>query len=1146
MPANELPVDIEDLITIDATIRVSGYEDIESGDEIDLVVGDKVNFVIEWYVNDDDTDATTGQNNVVINGGDFFRIDLSGPIMQFLGEDHYLTAESETAEDYMPLYMNPSEQTELLGHWAIISTAAGNYIHFVAHDNITQYHGRSGGFYIEGEVGQFDSENEEEIINIGSLEVTFKYGQTPPSELDGVKIVIGKTDATDPTKEISAGTEFQIKNNLYTFTSYVANKTVIFDHIPNGTYELTETVGHYGNYDVESLVLALADEAVTGITIVEGEKGVYTITIDVTEEENGKVIELDATNERSAVRFMLGKKDVNTGSSIGWTSGEFSLFVDGVETVKAERIKYSSLYYFNGLETGVKYEIREVLAPEGGYDKNTLAFAEDLLNNPSLGFTLTLEDGVYYIVFAENDDFVISATNDLLGKGHIVINKYDRETGDLIEGHTTINLKRLNEDGNYEYYRTASFNTTTKILSFSNVIPGTYLIEEHTAAPGYDRHSLVIEEIEGVLEKVEGVGYLVTVTNEGTVELNAYNTKTENGYISINKVDSQSTGTKLPSTFTLTKIFEDGSVDTSFTVMTRTTTEWLNATFVNLPVGIYEIVETAAKSGYDVNSLAFIDLDEENPVPDSLTQDAFELNKYRIVVEAGGVYMLKATNSKTADKGDALSKTAEGKDSEDFDPDGDGTAFETSRYGVIEYTIDVGYDLVLAAAKHNDVAESTYQNVVLYDELSEGQYFDTSAFTVGYEEYYPTDATGTNIYRSGTTVDLINYFEVIHQSADETYAEFKSRIESMVIGGTQKPVIAFSSDNKNLIVNLGTFGSNGLPVATDEDGAITSDAGLSDYLKDKGLNSGEIDAFLKSFGFESDAKGQALGYTFTLKVYAAPSEEEYSNVVDLVSFTKEESALVSGIIVSNVGAHITGEKDKVTITKYTEDSYGSGNQIPLEGVEFKLLKEVTDADTGITSFVDYMVDGALVTATTNSDGEATFEKLPEGKYRIIEVRTVTGYDIDSLVVYDFTGAALEGAEFTLSYELTEQAEMKFDATNDILTGGGEGSGDGGRIPRDPDEPNEPEEPTTEIPDPEVPQGELPEVDIPTVEVPLATLPEEEEIIILPEEIPLAEAPDTGDDSNLALFSFATMLSGSLLAVLACLEIKARKASKNEK
>ncbi len=1113
---------------IDATIEVDGNP-VANNADIELTVGEQVSFVIDWQVANDDQDGNTGLSQIDINGGDYFKIDLSGSVINFLGQDHYLNDESATLEDYMPLYMDPNGDNILLGHWAIISKTNASYIHFVAHDNIEDYYGRSGGFFIEGSVGEFDSEDDEETITIGSTTVTIKYNHTPPGHLEGIKLVFNKTDIDDSSKNLAAYTTLIIENDKYEFTGgYDSDtKAIVFDHIPAGTYTLSETVSYFDSYDLESLLVALvndADDANVKITALED--GKYTIEIIVSEEDNGKTITLNATNKRKGVLLVIGKRDAVSGASIGWgKSGEFVLYdeANNVE-VKQYRIDNQSLYYFKDLKLNTKYEIQEISAPNGGYDKDTLAFLDESMNNQNPGYALVHEDGKYYITFLDLGDYTIIATNAKIEGTQININKLDSVTKEIIAGYTTINLGDPNKTP--PYAGTAGHNADGS-YSFYRVQPGKYFIEEHTAAPGYDRGSLEIFDANGNELKYEGGYYWIEVTGEeeGPIELTAYNTKSEKGYISITKRDEQNPNIRLGGTkFEIQLIadadgnpIEDGWKDG------RTTSAYLDIAFADLQPGTYLITETVAVAGYDINSLQVTD---QNGKSHPTTNNSFEL-----VVKAGDVYQLTATNSKLYVNPDDLSKTALPLGSEEIDLDGDGIE---SRYGLIKYTIDIGYDLVADAAKHDHdaVTTSTYKNILVYDNLSHGQYFDTTKFNILYEEYYPADATGDTVYPSGSSFNLADYFQVEYQVADETKDAFIARIEAYQVGIDQKPVIGFSSDKTSVIINLGTFGANNTPIAIDQNGnAITTDADLTSYLKAKGQNDAQIEDFLKSFGETSDAKSQSLGYTFELFVYAEPSEVAYSNEVLVKGTDKEDSAKVTGIKISELGGHITGQKDRITITKYAEQQYLDSdplNNIPLAGVEFKLLIERTIDN--LTSFVDYTVNGQIVTAVTDINGVATFESLPEGRYQIVETRTVAGYDINSLAVYDLNLGAteqVENAQFTLDYDLTADAELKFAATNDLEPGGGGGGGDGEIDRNPPEEEIIEEEPT--------PLGE--EVVTITEETPLA--PKPEEVLIIEEETPLGALPQTDDSSRLPLYLFSSF---GLMAIAAILGLgKKRKA-----
>ena len=85
------------------------------------------------------------------------------------------------------------------------------------------------------------------------------------------------------------------------------------------------------------------------------------------------------------------------------------------------------------------------------------------------------------------------------------------------------------------------------------------------------------------------------------------------GKITVNKVDN-SDNTKLSgATFKLEKLDDAGNVDTTFTVQEKTTGDTGIVEFTDLLIGKYQITETKAPEGYELNTeVTKVDVTREN------------------------------------------------------------------------------------------------------------------------------------------------------------------------------------------------------------------------------------------------------------------------------------------------------------------------------------------------------------------------------------------------------------------------------------------------------------------------------------------------------------------------------------------------------
>ena len=147
-------------------------------------------------------------------------------------------------------------------------------------------------------------------------------------------------------------------------------------------------------------------------------------------------------------------------------------------------------------------------------------------------------------------------------------------------------------------------------------------------------------------------------------------------------------------------------------------------------------------------------------------------------------------------------------------------------------------------------------------------------------------------------------------------------------------------------------------------------------------------------------------YTFR-EVYAP---EGYALNEAVMSFTVDENGNVTGDTV------IRDDYSRFTIRKQDE------NQNPLMGVEFSLLCE----------------DGSiLMTAQTNQQGIATFEKVPFGSYRIVETRPLAGYyATDAAVEVTIDGTFINSDEplATITNIPNEVVILKVDQAGNPLAG----------------------------------------------------------------------------------------------------------------
>ncbi|MEK4911247.1 SpaA isopeptide-forming pilin-related protein [Bacillus sp. FSL E2-8887] len=692
--------------------------------------------------------------------------------------------------------------------------------------------------------------------------------------------------------------------------------------LPVGTYTLKEVEAPKG-YELSSSSVRV-DVAAN-----------KTVTVDVL---NKKIA------EKATGQFEIVKVDANDKTKL-LSDAEFEVYKDG-EKVDTLRTDKTGKVISGKLEPG-KYTLKETKAPKG--------------------YKLLKEE---IEVVVEANKVVQVQVENAKELGSLQVIKKDAESGKVLEG---AEFRLKNENGQV----VGEAKTTNKdgVVTFENLVPGKYTLEETKAPEGYKAVELKVE---------------VNVVANEVVKQEVMNEKVL-GQFEIVKVDANDK-TKLLSDAEFT-VYKDGKK-----VAELKTDESGKAMLPKLPLGEYTVKETKAPAGYKISNKEWkVTIQNEKEVVKVEAENEKLLGSLQIIKTddkdqaerlAGAVFTLKDA------KGNVVK--------EKITTDKSGTVkvegLVPGEYTLEETKAPEGYELTKQVI-HVTVDGEKVVDVKVTNSKSLGQ-FEIVKVDANDKTKLLSDAE-FEVYKDGKKVEMLRTdktgkvistklepgkYTLKETKAPQGYKLLKEEIEVVV---EANKVVQVQVENAKELGSLQVIKKDA------ESGKVLE--GAEFRLKNEtGQVVGEAKTTNKDgvVTFENLVPGK-----YTLEETKAP---EGYKAVEL----KVEVNVVANEVVKQ---EVLNEKVKEKITGQVEITKIDANDTEkkLESAVFEILKDGIKIDT----------------LTSDKNGKATSKKLEPGDYVLKEVQAPEGYNLSD-----------KGIEFTISNEKVEV--IKLQITNEKETGKG--------------------------------------------------------------------------------------------------------------
>ncbi|MGF9988088.1 SpaA isopeptide-forming pilin-related protein [Bacillus mycoides] len=692
--------------------------------------------------------------------------------------------------------------------------------------------------------------------------------------------------------------------------------------LPVGTYTLKEVEAPKG-YELSSSSVRV-DVAAN-----------KTVTVDVL---NKKIA------EKATGQFEIVKVDANDKTKL-LSDAEFEVYKDG-EKVDTLRTDKTGKVISTKLEPG-KYTLKETKAPQG--------------------YKLLKEE---IEVVVEANKVVQVQVENAKELGSLQVIKKDAESGKVLEG---AEFRLKNESGQV----VGEAKTTNKdgVVTFENLVPGKYTLEETKAPEGYKAVELKVE---------------VNVVANEVVKQEVMNEKVL-GQFEIVKVDANDK-TKLLSDAEFT-VYKDGKK-----VAELKTDESGKAMLPKLPLGEYTVKETKAPAGYKISNKEWkVTIQNEKEVVKVEAENEKLLGSLQIIKTddknqaerlAGAVFTLKDA------KGNVVK--------EKITTDKSGTVkvegLVPGEYTLEETKAPEGYELTKQVI-HVTVDGEKVVDVKVTNSKSLGQ-FEIVKVDANDKTKLLSDAE-FEVYKDGKKVEMLRTdktgkvisgklepgkYTLKETKAPKGYKLLKEEIEVVV---EANKVVQVQVENAKELGSLQVIKKDA------ESGKVLE--GAEFRLKNE---TGQVVGAAKTTNkdgvvtFENLVPGK-----YTLEETKAP---EGYKAVEL----KVEVNVVANEVVKQ---EVLNEKVKEKITGQVEITKIDANDTDkkLEGAVFEILKDGIKIDT----------------LTSDKNGKATSKKLEPGDYVLKEVQAPEGYNLSD-----------KGIEFTISNEKVEV--IKLQITNEKETGKG--------------------------------------------------------------------------------------------------------------
>ncbi|QWH49198.1 MSCRAMM family protein [Bacillus mycoides] len=692
--------------------------------------------------------------------------------------------------------------------------------------------------------------------------------------------------------------------------------------LPVGTYTLKEVEAPKG-YELSSSSVRV-DVAAN-----------KTVTVDVL---NKKIA------EKATGQFEIVKVDANDKTKL-LSDAEFEVYKDG-EKIDTLRTDKTGKVISKKLEPG-KYTLKETKAPKG--------------------YKLLKEE---IEVVVEANKVVQVQVENAKELGSLQVIKKDAESGKVLEG---AEFRLKNENGQV----VGEAKTTNKdgVVTFENLVPGKYTLEETKAPEGYKAVELKVE---------------VNVVANEVVKQEVMNEKVL-GQFEIVKVDANDK-TKLLSDAEFT-VYKDGKK-----VAELKTDESGKAMLPKLPLGEYTVKETKAPAGYKISNKEWkVTIQNEKEVVKVEAENEKLLGSLQIIKTddkdqaerlAGAVFTLKDA------KGNVVK--------EKITTDKSGTVkvegLVPGEYTLEETKAPEGYELTKQVI-HVTVNGEKVVDVKVTNSKSLGQ-FEIVKVDANDKTKLLSDAE-FEVYKDGKKVEMLQTdktgkvisgklepgkYTLKETKAPKGYKLLKEEIEVVV---EANKVVQVQVENAKELGSLQVIKKDA------ESGKVLEGAEFR-LKNENGQVVGEAKTTNKDgvVTFENLVPGK-----YTLEETKAPEGYKAVEVTVKVNVVANEVAKQE-VLNEKVKEKITGQ---VEITKIDANDTDK----KLEGAVFEILKDGIKIDT----------------LTSDKNGKATSKKLEPGDYVLKEVQAPEGYNLSD-----------KGIEFTISNEKVEV--IKLQITNEKETGKG--------------------------------------------------------------------------------------------------------------
>ncbi|MGN7196805.1 SpaA isopeptide-forming pilin-related protein [Bacillus mycoides] len=344
-------------------------------------------------------------------------------------------------------------------------------------------------------------------------------------ELGSLQVI--KKDAE--SGKVLEGAEFRLKNEngQVVGEAKTTNKdgVVTFENLVPGKYTLEETKAPEGYKAVE-----------------------LKVEVNVVANE---VVKQEVTNEKVTGQFEIVKVDANDKTKL-LSDAEFEVYKDGkkIDTLRTDK---TGKVISKKLEPG-KYTLKETKAPQG--------------------YKLLKEE---IEVVVEANKVVQVQVENAKELGSLQVIKKDAESGKVLEG---AEFRLKNETGQV----VGAAKTTNKdgVVTFENLVPGKYMLEETKAPEGYKAVEVTVK---------------VNVVANEVAKQEVLNEKVKEkitGQVEITKIDANDTDKKLEGA--VFEILKDG-----IKIDTLTSDKNGKATSKKLEPGDYVLKEVQAPEGYNLS-----------------------------------------------------------------------------------------------------------------------------------------------------------------------------------------------------------------------------------------------------------------------------------------------------------------------------------------------------------------------------------------------------------------------------------------------------------------------------------------------------------------------------------------------------------------